>query len=186
MKAKEVLKLLHVTRVTLCKYVKSGKIKVRKMSNGYYDYDEESVDNLIGRNGRRNIIYARVSTCKQKVDLKNQVETLKNYCSSNAIEYFDIFSEIASGLNLDRKMFSKLLNLVVSYKVKTVYITNKDRLTRLSFKVFQTIFHKFGTDIVVINYNNESDSEDVFEELVSLVHMFSTKMYSNRRRKIKH
>ncbi len=43
MKAKEVLKLLKISRPTLTKYVKEGKIRVTVMSNGFYDYNEEDV-----------------------------------------------------------------------------------------------------------------------------------------------
>jgi predicted site-specific integrase-resolvase len=74
MKAKEVLKILKICRQTLTNYVKSGKIKVTRIGNGYYDYNESSVYaflNVIP--DRVNIIYARVSTNKQKVDLSNQV-----------------------------------------------------------------------------------------------------------------
>ena len=39
----EVSDLLKVTRQTLCSYVKLGYIKVIKMSNGYYNYDQQSV-----------------------------------------------------------------------------------------------------------------------------------------------
>ena len=39
MKSNEVLSLLKVTRATLTKYVKEGKIKVTELGNGRYDYD---------------------------------------------------------------------------------------------------------------------------------------------------
>ena len=56
MKSKEVLKILGVTRVTLSSYVKSGKIKVTKMTNGYYEYDDKSVFDFIGQNKKINVI----------------------------------------------------------------------------------------------------------------------------------
>ena len=66
MKSKDVLKLLKVTRATLTAYVKSEKIKVTKLSNGYYDYDDKSVFAFLKKDVRTNVIYARVSTNKQK------------------------------------------------------------------------------------------------------------------------
>ncbi|BCS81808.1 hypothetical protein CaldiYA01_17680 [Caldicellulosiruptor diazotrophicus] len=39
MKAKEVLELLKISRPTLTKYVKEGKIRVTVMPNGFYDYN---------------------------------------------------------------------------------------------------------------------------------------------------
>jgi predicted site-specific integrase-resolvase len=43
MKAKEVLQLLKISRITLMNYVKSNKLIVTQLSNGYYDYDCDSV-----------------------------------------------------------------------------------------------------------------------------------------------
>ena len=47
MKAAEVMKLLDITRPTLCKYVKEGKIKTDACVNGQYRYNKESVYALI-------------------------------------------------------------------------------------------------------------------------------------------
>lgn len=49
MRAKEVLRLLGITRPTLCKYVKQGLIKVDSVINGQYRYSAESVYALIGK-----------------------------------------------------------------------------------------------------------------------------------------
>ena len=43
MKAKEVMKILEITRPTLCKYVKQGLVKVDCKINGQYRYNDESV-----------------------------------------------------------------------------------------------------------------------------------------------
>ena len=134
MKSNEVLKFLNITRVTLCKYVKNGSIKVTKLDNGYYDYDDDSVFKFAKKDVRYNYIYARVSTYKQKNDLQNQIDLINDYCKNNNIKIDNIFSEIASGIDFDRKEFSTLLDNVLAYKVKTIYISNKDRLSRLSFK----------------------------------------------------
>ena len=80
MKSKDALRILGVSRVTLWSYVKSGKIKATKLSNGYYDYDDKSIYDFIGQSSKINIIYARVSTHKQKNDLSRQTSLLKDYC----------------------------------------------------------------------------------------------------------
>ena len=69
MKSKEALRILECTRVTLSSYVKTGKIKATKMANGYYDYDDKSVYEFVNFKDRVNVVYARVSTQKQKNDL---------------------------------------------------------------------------------------------------------------------
>lgn len=183
MKSKDVLKLLNISRVTLCSYVKFNKIKVTKLDNGYYDYDDDSVYKLMKKDIRATILYARVSTYKQKNDLDNQVNKLIFYCNENNIKYDNIYRDIDSGLDLDRNSISGLIDDVLHYKIKTIYITNKDRLTRLSFKTLINIFNRFGTNVITINDEDKDTDNEVFEELISLVHIFSTKMYSNRRKK---
>jgi len=81
MKSKDVLKLLDVSRPTLSKYVREGKLITTKLDNGFYDYDEESVYKILNKKkkDRKIVIYARVSTKKQKNDLENQKETIQNF-----------------------------------------------------------------------------------------------------------
>ncbi len=182
MKAKEVLQLLGISRITLSTYVKKGYIKVTKLPGGQYIYDPESVFKLIKKDRRKNVIYARVSTYKQKNDLVTQLKKIKKYCKNNNINIDETYSEISSGLDLERSKFSQLLTDVLNYKISNIYITHKDRLTRLSFTTIKQIFAKFGTNIIAIDRNSRSSNSDIFEELLSLMHIFSTKMYSNRRK----
>ncbi|MEQ6360108.1 recombinase family protein, partial [Thermoanaerobacter thermohydrosulfuricus] len=93
MKAKEVLELLKISRPTLTKYVKEGKIRVTVMPNGFYDYNEEDVYKIFMKGvERKTYIYARVSTQKQKKDLENQIELLKQFCFNNGYKIHGIFS----------------------------------------------------------------------------------------------
>ena len=183
MKAREVMKLLNICRTTLYHYTKDNIIKHTKLSNGYYYYDEHSVLQFIKKDNRSNVIYARVSTYKQKNDLTNQINKLQTYCKDNNINIHQVYSEIASGIDLDRTELSKLLDDVFSYKIKNIYISNKDRLTRLSFKTLESLLNKFNTNIIVINnIHNQNNDNEIFEELISLMHIFSTTLYSNRRK----
>ena len=47
MRAKEVMKILQITRPTLCAYVKKGLIKIDSEINGQYKYTRESVYKLM-------------------------------------------------------------------------------------------------------------------------------------------
>jgi putative resolvase len=184
MKSKDVLQLLNISRITLMTYVKTGKITVTKLANGYYDYHDDSVYKFLGKNNKYNVIYARVSTSKQKKDLDTQIKSIISYCEENNIHYKSIYSDVSSGIDLDRKNFSILLADVFSFKINNIYISYKDRLSRLSFKTLEDIFKHFGTNIVVINDTNKNKSNELelFEELISLIHHFSTKTYSKRRK----
>lgn len=183
MKAKEVMKLLKICRSTLYNYTKSGIIKSTLLDNGYYDYDEKSVFKMIKKDSRINVIYGRVSTHKQKNDLERQIDSIQAYCKNNNINITDIYSDISSGIDLDRNNLNKLIDNVINLNIKNIYISHQDRLTRLSFRTLKELFSKFGTNIIIINDNsNESNDNEIFEELISLMHIFSTTMYSNRRK----
>jgi putative resolvase len=78
-----------------------------------------------------------------------------------------------------------LLDLVLDYKIQTVFITYKDRLSRVGFGLFKHLFEKFGCRIEVINEagNEKLDSEEIFEEIITLIHCFSMRHYSRRKLK---
>lgn len=186
MKSKEVLNLLQISRVTLMTYIKKGIIKGIKLPNGYYDYDSDSVYNFLGHHNRWNVIYVRVSTQKQKNDLQRQLEYVQSYCNSKNIHISKIYSEIDSGVSLDRKIFQTLLDDVIAGKIKNIYISYKDRLSRLSYLTISSIFKKFNADISVVSdiqhkKGHKTDDNEFFEELISLMHYFSTKKYSHRK-----
>ena len=163
MKAREVMKLLNICRTTLYHYTKNNIIKHTKLSNGYYDYDEHSVLKFIKKDNRYDVIYARVSTYKQKNDLTNQINKLQTYCDNNKINIQHVYSEIASGIDLDRSELSKLLDDIFTHKIKNIYISNKDRHNKaialfrcrsVRFTHTYLIFLYYLFSTMVVNYYN--------------------------------
>ncbi|MBO7210544.1 MAG: IS607 family transposase [Methanobrevibacter sp.] len=184
MKSKDVLRLLGITRVTLTKYVKEGIIGVTNLPNGRYDYSEQDVYKFLNKDcKRRTVIYARVSTKKQKSDLENQINMLKQFCFSNGYQLSAIYSDIASGISFEnRNDFFKMLDDIIAGKIEKVVITYKDRLSRVGFELFKHLFLRFNTEIIVVSEigSQKLDSEEIFEEIVSLLHCYSMKLYSKR------
>ena len=188
MKTKQVLNLLKITRPTLTKYVKTNIIQVTLLPNGRYDYDDQSVYRFLNKNiERKIIIYARVSTVKQKKDLENQIELLKNFCFQNGLQINEVYKDVASGISFEKRNdFFKMLDEVISNKVEKIIITYKDRLSRVGFDLFSHLFKKFGTEIVVISEigSPKLDSQEIFEEIISMLHCYSMKLYSKRKNKL--
>jgi len=182
MKAKDVLKITKIRRETLSRLVSKGIIKATRLENGHFDYDKESVFKYIGKKSKQMIvIYARVSTSKQKKDLQRQIENLESYCASKGLKIDKCLSEIASGINFkERKSFFELLDLIIDDQVSKVFITYKDRLGRVGYQLFSYLFSHFGTEIIPIseNHSEKLDSEEIFSEIISLLHCFSMKYYS--------
>lgn len=155
------------------------------MPNGHYDYDETVVYALLnGGVKRKTYIYARVSTNKQKSDLTNQIELLKQFCFSNGYILSGVFQDIASGISFEnRNDFFTMLDDILDGKVERVVITYKDRLSRIGFDLFKHLFRRFNCEIVVMSEvgSEKLDSQEIFEEIVSLLHCYSMKLYSSRR-----
>ena len=190
MTAKEVLRVLQITRPTLTKYVKEEKIKVTVKGNGRYDYDTDSVYKMLNKDiERKTYLYARVSTPKQRKDLENQIALLKNYCFQNGYIINGIYQDIASGISFkNHEQFFAMLDDVLAGKVNRVIITYKDRLSRVGFELFTYLFRKYGCEITVISEvgSEKLDSQEIFEEIISLLHCYSMKLYSSRKvKKIK-
>ena len=186
MEYKDVHKLTRLHRNTIYKYAKQGKIRTTKINDKHLIYNDDDVYAIAGISPIRDIvIYARVSTSKQKKDLENQIETLKLFANSNGFVVNKIYKDIASGMSFDRQNFKDMLFDVIEHKIKTVLISNKDRFSRVSFNMWKELFKSFNCDIIVMNdilENNDNDDKEIFEDIISLIHCFAMKMYSKRRK----
>lgn len=181
-KSKEFKKILGLSNQALYERRKKGQLKFKKVNEVYFYWLEENIETDANR---YNIIYCRVSNTKQKDDLDKQEQVLKEYAISNGYKVNYIFKDIASGMNESRKDLNELIKLVVENKVNKVFISYKDRLTRFGYNYFEYIFKMFGTEIEVVNLTKEEDFQtELTQDLISIIHHFSMKMYSNRRKEL--
>ena len=63
------------------------------------------------------------------------------------------------------------------------HITYKDRLSRVGFELFYHLFKKYNCEIIIMSEvgSQKLDNEEIFEEIVSLLHCYSMKLYSKRK-----
>lgn len=148
-------------------------IKYLKKSNLLYE-DNNKID----------LVYARVSTNKQKNrgDLEKQIEYITREIITKNPKNLKIFSEVGSGLNDNRKELKKLLDMVMNDEIDRIFILYKDRLTRFGFNYLEQICNKFGTEIIVISEEMQEKSiqEELAEDIISIIHSFSGKLYGMR------
>lgn len=187
--AKEAKNILKINATTLKSWKDKGILSYKKLSDKKILYDIDSVlkDSDMADN-RLNVIYARVSNTKQHNDLLNQIELVKSYCITNGIKISKVYQDIASGMNENRKDFNILINDVISGKIKNIYISFKDRLTRFGFDYFKNLFQKYNVNIIILDELEESNKtfqDELTEDLILIIHNFSMKLYSNRRKKLK-
>ena len=179
--SKEFRKKYRISSATLWRRVHVGTVKTKELYGTTYYLDEDP-----SSEASMNVIYCRVSNTKQQADLKRQETILREYCVSNGIIPDKVISDIASGMNENRKGLQELIGLVKDGKVKTVYVSYKDRLTRFGFDYFVYLFNLFGTEIKVVNLTSEEDfQQELTQDFISILHHFSMKLYSNRRKELK-
>ena len=185
--AKEAKEYFHITGPTLYQWKVKGKINAKQLSSKKILYDIDSFEDFQPKQ-KQNIIYARVSSTKQADDLSRQIEIVKSYAISNGVKIDKVYKDIASGMNENRKEFNLMLREIFAGNVDKVFVSYKDRLTRFGFDYFKHIFEEFGTKIVVLDELEETNSDfqkELTNDIISIIHQFSMKLYSNRRKKLK-
>lgn len=189
MKAKEVLKILGITRQTLYNYLKQGKVSIKaKYNKNFYEYDDDSVYALIGqkqiKNDRKIVSYSRVSTQNQKEQLKEQTIRIYDSCISRGLTLNKQYEEIKSGMSGDRPKLQELIREVITGNIELVVIENKDRLVRFGFDILEQIFKYYNTKILVLNdsLENKTYEQELTDDLISIIHYFTMKSYSHRRK----
>ena len=187
MKAHEVKKILNITQPTLSKYVKDNRIRVVKINKYHYIYNDDDIYKMIGikkeKKQKINVSYSRISN-KRNEDLKEQSQRIYNYCVNKGISIDIQYEDTKSGMNFDRIQFNQLIESVIKGEIELLIIENKDRLVRFGFELLENIFKYFGTKILVINDKllDKTQEQELTDDLLSIIHYFSMKSYSNRRK----
>ena len=186
-KPKDFAELLGVSVKTLQRWDRDGILKANRTPTDrrYYTYDQylqfKGINTV--EDNREIVIYARVSTRNQKDDLKNQVEFLKTFCNSKGMIVSQCIEDFGSGLNYNRKKLNQLLNEVMENKIKTIVISNKDRFIRFGYDWFEKFCEKFHTSIIVVNNETLSPNEELVQDIISILHVFSCRLYGLRKYK---
>ncbi|MDD6589349.1 MAG: IS607 family transposase [Anaerobutyricum hallii] len=186
-KPKDFAELLGVSVKTLQRWDRDGILKANRTPTNrrYYTYDQYlQFRGIQTENDIRDVvIYARVSTRNQKGDLKNQVEFLKQFCNSKGMIVSQCIEEFGSGLNYNRKKWNKLLEEVMENKIKIIVISNKDRFIRFGYDWFEKFCERFHTKIIIVNNEALSPNEEFVQDIISILHVFSCRLYGLRKYK---
>ena len=182
--------MLGVSVKTLQRWDKDGKLKAYRNPSDrryytHYQYVEYMGKIVQDEDKRKTIIYTRVSTSNQKDDLKNQLDFLKQFANAKGIIVDEIFEEIGSGLNYNRKKWNKLLEDCMLGYVKTIIVSHKDRFIRFGFEWFERFLKANGVELIVVNNESLSPQEEMIQDLISIIHVFSCKIYGLRKYKKK-
>ena len=184
-KPKEFAELLNVSVKTLQRWDREKTLVANRTPTNrrYYTYDQYLQFKGIGRDtdSRKIVIYTRVSTRNQADDLENQVNFLQQYVNAKGLIADDIIRDYGSGLNYNRKKWNQLLGEVMENKIKMILVSHKDRFVRFGFDWFEKFCNKFNVEIVVVKNEKLSPHEELVQDIVSILHVFSGRLYGLRK-----
>jgi putative resolvase len=163
---------------TLQVWRKTERINCCRVGNGQWRFEipEDCQSVVVPTDEKIGIIYARVSTHKQKEHLKTQIAYLQAKYPKHRV-----FQDVASGLNYKRPAFQKVLELCLDGKVHEVCVTHKDRLCRFSYDLVKFLLKRVDTKICVDAHEDESSSEsDLADDIISIVTVFGARIHGAR------
>ena len=172
---------------TLQKWDRDGILKAyRSPSNRRYYTHSQYLD-YIGESRteiKTNVIYARVSTRNQIDDLKNQIKYLEKYCLDNGIPISNIYSDFGSGMNYSRKKWNTLIDDCFEGKIDKIIISYKDRFVRFGFDWISDLLYRLtGTQIIIVENISTTPENELIQDLISIIHVFSCRVYGLRKYK---
>jgi putative resolvase len=191
--ARRVAELLHVTPGTLRNWAEEKKINYIKTAGGHKRYDLSSLQRSNTRktpqqsttaqttenalpSPRFGAIYCRVSSHKQKDDLQRQIAL----CQAQYPTY-KVYQDICSGLKYKRKGLPRLLEHVTQGLVTEVVVAHKDRLARFGTELIRWILDQNQTPLILLNEARVSPEQELTEDLMAIVHVFSGRLNGKRR-----
>jgi len=184
MTPKNASEIIGVHFQTLRNWEKEGKIEAIRTpgKKRYYNvkkflkqYRNEEIEIPIKKE-KRNICYCRVSSESQKDDLENQIKYMKEKYPT-----FEILSDIGSGINFKRKNLKVIINLGLKNELGTLAIAYKDRLCRIAYDLIaDLLIENSETKIIIENKSDHSFEQELADDMIQIVTVFSSRLYGMR------
>jgi putative resolvase len=177
-------KILGVTTKTLRNWDAEGKIKTERTVGKHRRIPQSEIDRLSGNiqtdKQTVTLAYCRCNTLKQKDNLERQTGRVLEYCYKNKWQV-ELYKDIGSGLNENRRDFKKLIKRISVGDVKRIVVEHKDRLSRYGFDTFKSYCDTYKVDVVVIEDNEKKIFEqELTEDIIALVTSYSARLYGRR------
>lgn len=177
-------RMLKVCPTTLAIWENNGQIKAFRTAGRHRRYLVSDILRLQKEKGistpRKRYCYARVSSKGQKEDLDRQIEFFRG-----KFDAYECLSDIGSGLNFKRKNFNAILDQVLQGNVEEIVVTHRDRLCRFGFELIERLVTQFNGKIVVLDQEKTSPEQELVKDLLSIVTVFSGRLYGLRAHSIK-
>lgn len=96
---------------------------------------------------------------------------------------FKIISDIGSGINYKKKGLKELIKLISQNQVDKVVVLYKDRLLRFGYELVEYIASLYNCEIEIIDNTEKSEQQELVEDLVQIITVFSCRLQSKRANK---
>lgn len=183
LRVNDVAKQLGVSSSAVRRYANSGKLNYSRTPSKQRIFKQEDINSFLGIQevtDKRAIVYYVRSSDGNKKAIASQFDTLEqSYGSLSDTDYK--IQDIGSGLNDKRKGLLRIFKLAKENKIKTIYITNQDRLTRFGYSYIEEIMSIHNVKIITLNETEHKTlTEELMQDFMSLVASFSGKFYRLR------
>lgn len=98
---------------------------------------------------------------------------------------FEVITDIGSGINYNKNGLNKLIDMVINGEVEKIVVLYKDRLVRFGYELIENICNKYGTTIEIIDNTEKTEEQELVEDLVQIITVFSCKLQGKRANKAK-
>ena len=129
---------------------------------------------------KKTIVYCRVSSKNQSDDLASQVAAMETFCLGGGIPIDELVKETGGGMNFKRKKFLSIIEQIERGEVSQLIIAHKDRLVRFGFDFFEDFAKRHNCEIVIVNQESLSPQQEMVEDLMAIIHVFSCRLYGLR------
>lgn len=185
-KPNQFAEMLGVSVKTLQRWDNDGKLIANRTPTDRRYYTHKQYLDYVNESKRgKVVIYTRVPSSNQKDDLVNQVNFLQQYANAKGLIVDEIIEDLGSGLNYNRKKWNKLIDESINGQVSKIIITHKDRFIRFGYDWFERFLLNLGVEIVLVNNEKLSPQEELVQDLISIIHVFSCRIYGLRKYKTK-
>ena len=188
--AGEAARLLGVSVKTIQRWDKVGLLPVVRTTTNQRRIPMDAIHLLLNTPGKapRCAIYARVSSAKQERagNLLRQVERLEQAARERGYQVVALIQEQASGLSEKRPGLKKLLQLIDHLEIDLVLIEDPDRLVRFGYSYLEETFRWRHVRIAVVEPPKaQIPTEELVQDLLSIVTIFSDRLYGSRAKKVR-
>ena len=98
---------------------------------------------------------------------------------------FEIITDIGSGINYNKKGLNQLIDMITNSEIEKVVILYKDRLIRFGYELIENLCEKYGTTIEIIDNTERTEEQELVEDLIQIVTVFSCRLQGKRANKAK-